>query len=256
MSSVIYETRGRAREYCELAVNLYRGCSHGCVYCYACDVLKISQEQFHQNTEPRGDILKRLLRDCQKMKQQIADRPILLCFVCDPYQPIEEKEQITRGALQMLKSYGYRVHILSKGGELCQRDFDLLGERDAFATSLTFTSDDLSKIWEPGAALPIQRYRNLIAAHKMGIPTWVSLEPVMAPPETLDIIEETHSFVGHYKVGKLNYHSHEKSIDWAVFARKAVEQLDRLGCTYYVKSDLARYLGKPPWAGFWKRGTR
>jgi len=67
--SVIYEPRGKAREYSELAVNLYKGCSHACVYCYApaatfCDRGKFSSPDYIQ---PRPDILKTLEREAQKM---------------------------------------------------------------------------------------------------------------------------------------------------------------------------------------------
>lgn len=49
---VIYEPKGKAREYCELAVNLYRGCGHGCLYCYGAACLRMTREEFN-NPQPR-----------------------------------------------------------------------------------------------------------------------------------------------------------------------------------------------------------
>ena len=75
-----------------------------------------------------------------------------------------------------------------------------------------------------------------------GIPTWVSLEPVLDPAVALEIIRQTHPFVDLFKVGKLNYHPLAKSIDWPQFARDAVTLLKSLGKAYYVKNDLSCYL--------------
>jgi DNA repair photolyase len=67
--------------------------------------------------------------------------------------------------------------------------------------------------WEPGAALPEEKINSLRRAHEKGIKTWVSLEPVLYPEITLEIIRRTYGFVDEFKVGTLNYHSHAKNID-------------------------------------------
>jgi hypothetical protein len=70
----------------------------------------------------------------------------------------------------------------------------------------------------------------------------VSLEPVIDPEESLEIIRQTHEFVDFYKVGKLNYHPRASTIDWRKFAVEVKDLLDDLGCEYLLKEDLRRYL--------------
>ena len=73
--------------------------------------------------------------------------------------------------------------------------------------------------------------------HAAGVPTWVSLEPVIDPAASLEIIRQTHKFVDLFKVGKLNYHQHAKTIDWRSFAIEAVELLKSLGYTQIENPD-------------------
>ena len=124
MARVIYEPRGRAKEYSALACNLYRGCSHGCLYCYAPAIQFSSRRNWTENISPRDQILECLRLDVQKMKGD--HRTVLLCFLCDPYQPIDDELKITRSAIQILGENGFRVQILTKGGKRASRDFDLL----------------------------------------------------------------------------------------------------------------------------------
>jgi len=177
--------------------------------------------------------------------------PVLLCFVTDPYQPIEEGRYLTRVAIETLNRNGFPVHILTKAGPLAQRDFFLLaGKADnAFATTLTFTCAHDSRIWEPHAGTPRERLSNLELAHSHGIPTWVSLEPVIDPEQTLRMIELASPYTGHFKIGTLNYHPKGKEIDWREFGVEVQLLLDKIGARYYIKKDLAKYLGYSE--GFW-----
>ena len=238
----IYETRGRAREYCELAINLYSGCEHRCSYCYGADVTHQSKQAFEYQVYPRRGILDAIEKDAKFYGAKGEDRPILMCFVTDPYQPIEAKELITRRAIQILHKNNLRVTILTKAGELAQRDFDLLGKGDAFATTLTLLDDGEPNLWEPNAGKCEERVANLRQANSLGIETWVSCEPVIYPNQTLALIQATHKFVGMFKVGTMNYHSQGKTVDWHKFARDVKALLDELGCKYYLKKDLVRYL--------------
>ncbi len=250
MKNVIYETKGRAREFCQLALNHYAGCAHGCIYCYASDVLKKDRELFIAQPRPRVDILE-VERSANAYALKHEQRPILLSFVCDPYQPIEEMLGLTRRILEIFKNplYNLRFSILTKAGKLAQRDFDLYRHGDAFATTLTCDNPEDSLKWEPGAALPADRIANLREAHERHIETWVSLEPVIYPDQTLHLIDLTHEFVGHYRVGNLNYHPHAKTIDWPKFCRQVIRKLNLLQCKYYIKKDLAVTIGEV--VGFW-----
>ncbi|MBA7701468.1 hypothetical protein ES703_110208 [subsurface metagenome] len=238
----IYETKGRAREYCELAINLYTGCSHNCIYCYGAAVTHQDKERWGQNPQPRKGIIWQIQRDAERYSKLNEKRPVLMCFVTDPYQPVDDTHRLARKAILVLKAYDLRVVILTKAGIRAQRDWDLLDKRDAFATTLTLLSQEDSLIWEPGAALPAERMENLRQAHELGLETWVSCEPVIYPEATLELIKLTAPFVDHYKVGTLNYHPHGKTIDWPKFARNVKQLLEGLGKRYYLKRDLAEYL--------------
>lgn len=250
---MIYETRGRAREYFELAANLYQGCEHNCVYCYGADVVGKTRSEFFVRGVSRRSVFRDLERDAYKYGCRHESRHILLSFVTDPYQPVERNLRVTRRAIEILHNANLGVAILTKGGELATRDFDLLTTNDLFGTTLTFFDERQSRIWEPGAAPPNERILALKDAYKQGIGTWVSLEPVIDPAETLALISATADFVDHFKVGTMNYSKKLpealrptiERIEWKTFAQNVVILLDRLKQDYYIKKDLARFLGKP-----------
>jgi len=207
--------------------------------CYGASVTHQTQESW-KAPHPRAGILEAIERDAKKFKGE--KRHILLCFVTDPYQPIDEELQITRQAIEILHRYDLRVMILTKGGARALRDFDLLTPNDSFATTLTCLDAPSSAKWEPYAAFPSERLASLLEAHKLGIPTWVSLEPVIYPQTTLDIIRANVPYIGHYKVGTMNYHPRGKEIDWHWFAHQAKAAFRQTGASYYMKKDLERYL--------------
>jgi DNA repair photolyase len=239
--SIIYEPSGRAKEYSQLAANLYRGCGHACTYCYAPDAIRERRETFYDRPIVRKNILTELEKDCKRLEGK-ETRPVLLSFTSDPYQPLDEELGITREAIKLLKKHGLNVVILTKGGKRAERDFDLLDSRDFVGASLTFTNADDSKNWEPRAALPNERIAMLRNAKAGGIQTWASLEPVIYPDQSLELIRLTHEFVDLYKVGTLNHHPHAKSIDWKSFAERAIAMLKEYGVKFYIKKDLRKYL--------------
>lgn len=240
--TLIYEPKGRAREYAALACNVYRGCDHGCVYCYAPSATRRSPEDFAKSTLRAGAFRARLETEARKYRDASIQGQVLLSFTCDPYQHLDIQEQVTRSAIKILHRHGLQVQVLTKGGKRALRDLDLLTEKDAFATMLTLLNEELSRKWEPCAATPADRIETIKRFHEAGIPTWVSLEPVLDPAVALEIIRQTYPFVDLFKVGKLNYHELAKTIDWHRFAHDAIELLKSLGKGYYIKKDLARYL--------------
>ena len=93
--------------------------------------------------------------------------------------------------------------------------------------------------WEPGAATVQNRIEAIQAAHDMGIPTWISLEPVIEPGEALQVIRGLHPIVGHWKVGKINHYPEiECKHDWLRFRKDARTLLDSVGADYYLKKSL------------------
>lgn len=234
---IIYQPKGKALEYSPLAANLYRGCSHGCVYCYAPAATFTDQEVFRSQVCPRKNVLNQLKTDAAKFFGDT--RRVLLSFTSDAYQPIEEKLELTRTALFLFAESGLKAGVLTKGGMLAVRDFDILAKMDAeFAVSLTTDDETESKQWEPGAALPHERIESLRVAKRYGIPTWVSFEPVINPGAVMRLIDATAEVVDFYKVGKLNHHPFAKRIDWPAFRRDVCAKLDGIGKPYLIKKDL------------------
>jgi len=238
---VIYEPRGRALEYSLLAANLYRGCQHGCSYCYAPSALRMRREQFHKEAQARKNLMPRLRRDAERLAG--TNKRVLLCFSCDPYQPLEAECGLTHDTLEIFKKHDIPFQVLTKNGPLATQDFGLYGPNDAFATTLTFDNAEDSRTVEPGAALPEARIDAIRVAHGANIRTWVSLEPVIDPAQSLALIERTVRWVDLYKIGKLNHDkARESQIDWRAFGMNAITLCERHGKPYYVKNDLAAHL--------------
>jgi len=238
-TKIIYEPQGRAREYNDLAANLYNGCGHRCTYCYAPIFTHKSNEQFH-DPKPRKDVIKLLEKDCQILRQTHAGQQVFLCFTCDPYQPIDKEFQLTREAIAIIHFYGLHVNILTKGGSRAERDFDLLTSEDSFGTTITLLKG--FEEWEPEAAPPAERIESIKHAHKQGVHTWISLEPVIEPEQSLKVIGLTERFVDKFKVGKLNHHPLAQTIDWHKFAIDVINTLKRYNCDYYIKKDLMQWV--------------
>ena len=235
---VIYVPKGRALEYSLLAINHYKGCSHGCVYCYARKMMStFTKENFEEPTTRYG-IIDNLIREAPRYAG--TDKRVLLCFTCDPYQQLDEKEKLTRSVIEVLKFNDIPFQILTKGGLRAVRDFDLYKEGDAFATTLTYIDKVKSVAKKPGAALPAERIEAIRIAHERNIETWVSLEPVLDAEQSLEIIRMTSDFVDLFKIGKLNHLYSE--INWREFGIKAIELCRKLQKNYYVKNDLAEWL--------------
>lgn len=239
--TVIYEPKGKAGEYAPLALNLYRGCLHGCTYCFAPTATRIDRARFHDPAfiQPRKNILEDLKVQARTM---FGDpREILLCFTTDPYQPMEMQEGVTRRALDILMLNNLTITVLTKGGAWgLLRDYDLLTSNPAnsWATTLTLDDENKSQEWEPFAAVPQGRIISLKQAKKRGIKTWVSFEPVIDPEAVYRLLDATYEFTDFYKVGKLNYHPLAAEIDWRRFKGEIEERLTKLGKPYYLKKDL------------------
>lgn len=200
----------------------------------------MSREDF-VNPIARQDILSQIEKEAPKY----LGNEILLCFTCDPYCQLDEELRLTRETIKILHKNNITVHILTKGGKKSERDFDLLlanRNQSWYGATLTFIDNKHSKLYEPNASLPKERFEVLRRAFVYGIKTWVSLEPVIDPEQTLEIIRQTHSFINKYKIGKWNYSKEADKIDWKAFINDAIELLERYNSKYYIKKDLLPYV--------------
>lgn len=234
----IYKPKGAAGEYGDYAINIYTGCNHGCTYCYA----RSMHNRFKPNipfdrVEVRPGLLDAL--EAQLDSGAYHEKLIHLCFTCDPY-PADVDTTATREVIRMIKAAGAHVQILTKGGDRALRDLDLLDSDDWFG--VTYTGHDVGELFspikaEPNAANPAERLHTLGLAHKRGIKTWMSCEPVLNPDSIIEIVNLA-GYVDLFKIGKLNYHPSDT--DWRLFGKRIERECVANHRNYYIKADLRR----------------
>ncbi|MGH8497049.1 MAG: PA0069 family radical SAM protein [Gammaproteobacteria bacterium] len=167
------------------SINPYRGCEHGCIYCYA------RPTHSYLNLSPGLDFETRLFFKANAAALLAAElgrsgyrcRPIALGANTDPYQPIERRLRVTRDVLEVLDRFNHPVHIITKGS-LILRDVDLLvgmAERRLVAVMVSVTTlrDSLKRTLEPRAAAPAARLRVIETLSAAGVPVGVLVAPVI-----------------------------------------------------------------------------
>ena len=167
------------------SINPYRGCEHGCVYCFARPThaflglsagLDFETKLFAKPDAPR--LLERELSESGYVPRTIA-----IGTNTDPYQPIERRYKIMRGILEVLDRLGHPVGIVTKSA-LILRDLDLLtrlAERNLVKVALSVTTLDakLARIMEPRASTPSRRLEALRQLRAAGVPTAVMVAPII-----------------------------------------------------------------------------
>jgi DNA repair photolyase len=167
------------------SINPYRGCEHGCIYCYArpthCFLGHSAGLDFETKLYAKPDaarLLERELSDPRYEPQTIA-----LGTNTDPYQPIERERRITRQILEVLERTGHPVGIVTKSA-LVLRDIDILARmasRGLAKVALSVTTFDrrVARAMEPRAATPARRLETVRALTEAGIPTSVMVAPIV-----------------------------------------------------------------------------
>ena len=167
------------------SVNPYRGCEHGCVYCFARPshaYLDLSPGlDFETRLFAKANAAELLLRELAK--PGYAPHPIALGINTDAYQPIERQWRITRQCLEVLAEARHPVSLITKSA-LITRDLDLLApmaEQGLVSAMLSVTTLDnrLSAQLEPRAAAPHTRIKTIAALHEAGVPVGVMVAPVI-----------------------------------------------------------------------------
>jgi DNA repair photolyase len=167
------------------SVNPYRGCEHGCVYCYARpyhEFLGFSAGlDFETQLLAKRDAAKMLFAELSKStwKPQVVN----LSGVTDCYQPIERELRLTRSCLVVLAELRHPTTIITKN-RLVERDIDILrmlAEVDAIAVSISVTTlrEDLAGRMEPRASRPSARLAAIAALAEAGIPVGVNVAPII-----------------------------------------------------------------------------
>ena len=169
----------------DAGINVYRGCEHGCVYCYARPTHEFlgfsSGLDFERKIliKEKAPLLLRHELSQKKWRPQV----LAMSGVTDPYQPIERKKQLTRQCLKVLADFRNPVGIITKN-QLITRDIDLLQELNQFSAvavfiSLTTLNSNLRRRMEPRTAPPEARLRTIEALAKNGIPVGTLLAPII-----------------------------------------------------------------------------
>jgi len=169
----------------EISLNPYRGCEHGCSYCYA----RPTHE--YLGLSAGLDFETRLIAkpDAPELLRETLSAPgyqprvLALSGVTDAYQPIERRLRITRGCLVVLEDTRHPVSLITKS-QLVLRDIDLLQSLASVGAaqvqvSLTSLDPQLSRVMEPRAAQPSARLRTLAELARAGVPVGVSLAPII-----------------------------------------------------------------------------
>jgi len=167
------------------SINPYRGCEHGCIYCYA------RPAHAYMGLSPGLDFESKLFfkPDAATLLEQELSRPrykpktIHIGGNTDPYQPVERRLEVTRGIIGVLARFRHPFSIITKSALIC-RDIDLLAPLGAAelaraAVSVTTLDRGLARIMEPRAATPERRLDAVRRLADAGIPTTVMFAPVI-----------------------------------------------------------------------------
>ena len=167
------------------SINPYRGCEHGCIYCFARPThayLGLSPGlDFESKLFAKPDAAKLLARELSA--PNYVPRTIAIGTNTDPYQPIEREHQIMRRILEVLDRFGHPVGIVTKSA-LILRDIDILSHmarRNLIKVALSVTTLDgkLARLMEPRAATPARRLEAMRGLTAAGIPTSVMVAPII-----------------------------------------------------------------------------
>jgi DNA repair photolyase len=163
----------------DYALNCYTGCQHGCRYCYARFMGRFIDESL-----PWGGFVHVKVNAAEVLKRQVQrvkKGEVFISSVCDGWQPLEEKYQLTRQCLETLLDRDFPVTILTKS-TLVTRDLDILSKKKELVdigVTITTLEEDLARDIEPGAPPPQKRLKVLEKAGNLGLTTYAFLGPLM-----------------------------------------------------------------------------
>jgi len=160
-------------------MNLYRGCTHGCIYCD-------SRSECYSFTHDFEDV--EIKQNAPELLEAALRRKRARCMIgtgsmCDPYLPLEKTERLTRRCLEIIDRYGFGATVLTKS-DLVLRDIDLfqsIHRKAKCVVQMTLTTCDeaLCRVLEPNVATTRRRVEALLELKKAGIPTVVWLTPLL-----------------------------------------------------------------------------
>jgi len=267
--TTIYAPGLRANEYAGLALNPYRGCGYGCLYCYVVGILalqllawakrngremdklegmKIAEKEFRAGAKEQLDFKVHFLADLAKYELIGSHEQVFMSFTADMYHLGDTS--LTRWVIEQLHAHGMAHCILTKGGLLSLRDIDLYRpEWDAYALTLTNLDAEFTEKWERNTASPEDRINAAIRFKERGIYVWGSIEPVYDCARALEVIRQYHWLFDHVKVGPLSIENNKLAPtavptpeEYRKFVPEMLELCDKHGLKVYIKKHLQKYV--------------
>jgi DNA repair photolyase len=248
------------------SINPYRGCEHGCIYCYA------RPTHSYLNLSPGLDFETKLVAKVNAVERLRAElsapsyRPAVINIgsATDAYQPIERDLHLTRGIVELLVNARHPFSIVTKSS-LVERELDLLraaavDQTVAVFISLTTLDPDLSRRLEPRAASPARRLRTIETLAAAGVPVHVNAAPVIpfiTEPELEQILKaarEAGAGCAHYTVLRLPWEVSPLFQEWLAvhFPDRAQRVMNRVremrGGREYDADFATRMKGEGTWA--------
>jgi len=184
-------------------INPYVGCQHGCIYCYA-----KFMKRFSGHKENWGEFVDVKINAPELLSQEIKEKKkgrVWISGVCDPYQPLEKKYELTKKCLEILQKNNWPVVIQTKS-PLVLRDLELLKKFQEIEVGFTITTDDeeIRKIFELRTVPINERIETLDKLHQEGIKTFVMIAPLLPKAESL--VPKLKGKVDYVIIDKMNYH--------------------------------------------------
>ena len=169
----------------DLSINPYRGCEHGCIYCFA------RPTHSYLNLSPGLDFETRIVAKVNAadrlrealMRPKHVPKVINLGSATDAYQPVERRLRITRSVIEVLREFRHPFSVITKSSGV-ERDLDLIAPMAADGLAMAFVSvttldPALARILEPRAASPARRLKTIEALAKAGVPVGISVSPLI-----------------------------------------------------------------------------
>jgi DNA repair photolyase len=187
----------------EYAINPYAGCQHACSYCYARFMKKYSGHK-----ELWGEYVDIKINAPDLLRKEVQHkRPgrVWISGVCDPYQPLEKKYELTKRCLEILIENDWPVTIQTRS-PLVIRDIELLkkSSKVEVGVSVTTGDDSVRRLFEPNAPPIKERIKALEELHLAGIKTFVMIAPLLPKAEGLGAL--LAGKVDRVLIDKMNYH--------------------------------------------------
>jgi len=175
----------------DYALNPYRGCEHGCLYCYSPAILRDREltKCWGQQVWIKENVAEILASEVERLKPGVVG----VSTVCDPYQPVERREELTRRCLETFARSQFSACIQTKS-DLVLRDKDIISGQDfEVGVTLTTMDEELARKLEPRASPPSARVKVLEEFASQGVETWIFLGPVI--PEVNDVEEQLRAVI-------------------------------------------------------------